>query len=106
LREGKKTRCAEDVYVEHEYGPSVDRSSFFYEYHMARGHFLVSFKTYVHPVEIPFLILTKLTAMALRSLARTLRHRTFAPLKALCCVWFRLKTVELSVKLNESRQTK
>jgi GT2 family glycosyltransferase len=108
LREGKKTRCAEDVYVEHEYGPSVDRSSFFYEYHMARGHFLVSFKTYVHPVEIPFLILTKLTAMALRSLARTLRHRTFAPLKALCCAWFRLKNVELSnnVKLNESRQTK
>jgi N-acetylglucosaminyl-diphospho-decaprenol L-rhamnosyltransferase len=107
-REGKKMVCAKNVYVEHEYGPSVDRSSFFYEYHMARGHLLLSFKTYVHPMEIPFLILTKLTAMALRSSVRTLRHRTFAPLKALCCAWFRLKNVKLSnsVKLNESRQTK
>ena len=94
MREGKKARCAGDVYVEHEYGPSVDRASFFYEYHMTRGHFLVSFKTYVHPVEIPFLVLTKLTAMALRSLARTLRHRTLTPLKALCCALFRLENVE------------
>jgi N-acetylglucosaminyl-diphospho-decaprenol L-rhamnosyltransferase len=108
MREGKKTRCAKDVYVEHEYGPSVDRSSFFYEYHMARSHFLVSFKTYVHPVEIPFVFLTKLTAMALRSLARTLRYRTFAPLKALFCALFRFKTIELSTsgKSNQSWQMK
>lgn len=105
-RQGKKMVCAKDVYVEHEYGPSVDRSSFFYEYHMARGHFLMSFKTYVHPVEIPFLVLTKLTAMVLRSIARTLRHRTFIPLKALCCASFRVENMESAgPKVNESRQT-
>ena len=39
--QGKKRCVPKNVYVEHEYGPSVDRSSFFYEYHMARGHLLL-----------------------------------------------------------------
>ena len=45
----KKTVCATDAYVKHDYGPSVARSSFFYEYHMARGHLLLSLKTSLHP---------------------------------------------------------
>ena len=99
-RQGRKMVCAEEACVEHEYGPSVDRSSFFYEYHMARGHFLVCFKTYVHPMEIPFLILIKSAAIAMRSLLRALRHRSFTPLKALCCAWFRLKNLNYQVLLN------
>jgi N-acetylglucosaminyl-diphospho-decaprenol L-rhamnosyltransferase len=93
MRERKNTLCAQDVYVEHEYGSSVDRSSFFYEYHMERGHFLVCLKTYVHPMEIPFLVIIKSAAMATRSISRALRHQTFAPLRALCCGWFRLKNI-------------
>jgi N-acetylglucosaminyl-diphospho-decaprenol L-rhamnosyltransferase len=86
-RQGKHMVCAEEVFVEHEYGPSVDRSSFFYEYHMARGHLLLSWKTYTHPAEIPFLILSKLIGLGGRALARCCRHRTTSPFAAFCLAW-------------------
>jgi N-acetylglucosaminyl-diphospho-decaprenol L-rhamnosyltransferase len=86
-RQGKHMVCAEEVFVEHEYGPSVDRSSFFYEYHMARGHLLLSWKTSTHPAEIPFLILSKLIGLGGRALARCCRHRTTSPFAAFCLAW-------------------
>jgi N-acetylglucosaminyl-diphospho-decaprenol L-rhamnosyltransferase len=86
-RQGKHMVCAEEVFVEHEYGPSVDRSSFFYEYHMARGHLLLSWKTFTHPAEIPFLILSKLIGLGGRALARCCRHRTSSPFVAFCLAW-------------------
>jgi len=86
-RQGKHMVCAEEVFVEHEYGPSVDRSSFFYEYHMARGHLLLSWKTLTHPAEIPFLILSKLIGLGGRALARCCRYRTSSPFAAFCLAW-------------------
>ena len=86
-RQGKHMVCAEEVFVEHEYGPSVDRSSFFYECHMARGHLLLSWKTFTHPAEIPFLILSKLIGLGGRALARCCRYRTSSPFAAFCLAW-------------------
>jgi len=86
-RQGKHMDCAEEVFVEHEYGPSVDRSSFFYEYHMARGHLLLSWKTSTHPAEIPFLLLSKLIGLGGRALARCCRYRTSSPFAAFCLAW-------------------
>jgi N-acetylglucosaminyl-diphospho-decaprenol L-rhamnosyltransferase len=90
-RQGKKMICVTDVFVEHEYGPSVDRSSFFYEYHMVRGHLLLSLKTGIHPVEIPILLAAKYTALSGRAIIRCLRYRAFIPLVAFLVAWFPLQ---------------
>ena len=98
IRQGKKMICAENVYVEHEYGPSVDRTSFFYEYHMARSHLLLSWKTWNHPVEIPLLLLLKFLGLSGRALVRSCRHRTWHPLAGLflCCWPLRVRQTQSS----------
>ena len=90
-RQGKYMLCAEEVFVEHEYGPSVDRASFFYEYHMARGHWLLSWKASTHPAEIPFLLISKLIGLGGRALARCCRYRTLGPLSSLLVAWLPLR---------------
>jgi GT2 family glycosyltransferase len=90
-RQGKPMICAESVYVEHEYGPSVDRASFFYEYHMTRGHLLLSWKMWKHPVEIPFLLLFKLLGLSGRAFVRSCQHRTLRPFAALFFSWLPLR---------------
>lgn len=90
-REGKVMVCVEEVFVEHEYGPSVDRLSFFYEYNMARGHLLLSWKTWKHPAEIPLLLLFKLIGLVGRAAARCCRYRTILPIAALSIAWFPTK---------------
>lgn len=90
-RRGRKMICAEEVIVEHEYGPSLDRSSFFYEYHMTRSHLLMCLRTYLNPLEIPLLFLCKSAALASRALLRSLRQRTPIPLAAFCLAWFPLR---------------
>jgi GT2 family glycosyltransferase len=92
-RQDKRMVCAERVFVEHEYGPSVDRSSFFYEYHIARGHLLLSWKTWTHPAEIPLLLLFKLIGLGGRAIARSWRYRSASPLAALCLAWLPSKCV-------------
>ncbi len=92
-RQGKKMVCAEDVHVEHEYGPSVDRTSFFYEYHMMRGHLLLSRLTYVHPIEIPVLTVTKSVTLIFRALIRSLRNQTPIPVAAWFIAWLPSKRI-------------
>jgi len=82
-RQGKSMICAAGVYVQHEYGPSVDRTSFFYEYHMARGHLLLSWKTQITSLETPFLIVAKCLGLFCRAAARSFRARNLVPLQAL-----------------------
>jgi N-acetylglucosaminyl-diphospho-decaprenol L-rhamnosyltransferase len=82
-RQGKSMICANDVYVEHEYGPSVDRTSFFYEYHMARGHLLLSWKTRLTSFETPFLVVAKCLGLFCRAAVRSFRARSLVPLQAL-----------------------
>jgi GT2 family glycosyltransferase len=91
-RQGKHMVCAEAVLVEHDYGPSVDRSSFFYEYHMARAHLLLSWKACKHSTEIPVLLISKLIGLGIRAAARCWRHRTVSPLSALSLACFPAKS--------------
>jgi len=90
-RLGKKTICASNAFVMHEYGPSIDRASFFYEYHMTRGHLLLTSKTSMHPIEIPFLLFLKLMAITVRATVRCCRHRTFTPIYSLLVAWLPLR---------------
>jgi hypothetical protein len=90
-RQKKKMICAADVFVEHEYGPSVDRSSFFYEYHIVRGHLLLSWRIWSHPVEIPIFLITKAISLTFRAVLRCCRYRTLVPLGALFVAWLPLR---------------
>jgi N-acetylglucosaminyl-diphospho-decaprenol L-rhamnosyltransferase len=89
--QGKKTVCATDAYVKHDYGPSVARSSFFYEYHMARSHLLLSMKTSVHPLEIPLLVMAKLLGLSARAAVRCFRYRSLTPPLSLLVAWLPLR---------------
>lgn len=82
-RAGHKTIYADSVYIQHEYGPSVDRSSFFYEYHMNRCHILLSVMTWRHRAEIPVLLSAKYLALFFRAAIRSVKHRSVIPLLAL-----------------------
>jgi hypothetical protein len=90
-RQGRKTVCATDAFVRHNLGPSVDRTGFFYEYHMARGHLLLSVKTCLHPMAIPLLVLTKYLVLTLRAIVRSARNRTLIPFAALFLACFRVQ---------------
>jgi GT2 family glycosyltransferase len=90
-RQGKKMVRATDAYVKHDYGPSVARSSFFYEYHMARGHLLLSMKTWIHPLEIPLLLLAKLLGLGARASVRCFRYRSLTPSFSLLVAWLPLR---------------
>lgn len=92
-RQRRKMICATNVFVRHDLGPSAERASLFYEYHMIRCHLLLSLRTCLHPSEIPFLVVTKYLVLASRALIRCLRYRTLAPLTALFLAWFRLNIV-------------
>lgn len=94
-RQGKTTTYASEVFVEHEYGPSVDRSSFFYEYHMARGHLLLSCKTLTHPLEMPILLATKLIGLSARAIVRCFRYRTLMPICSLLVAWLPLRVEDI-----------
>jgi GT2 family glycosyltransferase len=86
-RQGKKMTCASDVFVKHDLGPSADRASLFYEYHMVRSHLLLSLKTCVHPVELPISVIAKSTALACRVVIRCLRYRSPAPIAGFLLAW-------------------
>jgi hypothetical protein len=90
-RQGKKAVCATEAYVKHDYGPSVARSSFFYEYHMARGHLLLSLKTWQHPAEIPLLVLAKIVGLGGRAIVRCFRYRSLTPPFSLLVAWLPLR---------------
>jgi N-acetylglucosaminyl-diphospho-decaprenol L-rhamnosyltransferase len=95
-RQGKKMVCADNVYVRHDLGPSVNRSSFFYEYHMVRSHLRLSFTTRGRAVELPILLLAKCTALACRAAIRSLRYRAITPFTALFMALFPLRIEEVN----------
>jgi N-acetylglucosaminyl-diphospho-decaprenol L-rhamnosyltransferase len=90
-RQGRKMILVENAYVEHDLGPSAERTSFFYEYHIARGHLLLSLKTWLRPAETPVLIATKYLGLASRAIIRSLRYRSVTPLNALLLACFPIR---------------
>jgi GT2 family glycosyltransferase len=90
-REDRKMICAADVFVRHDLGPSARKAGLFYEYHMARGHMLLGLRTWIHPMEIPLILMAKSFALGCRAICRCFRYRTFLPLAAFFLAWFPLK---------------
>jgi GT2 family glycosyltransferase len=87
-RQDKRMAYVENAIVQHEYGPSVDRASFFYEYHMVRGHLLLTFTTWVHRAEIPLIVTAKSLSLACRAVVRAIRHGSLVPLTAFLLAYF------------------
>ena len=77
--------------VRHENRGSSQEYKVFYEYHMARAHVLLAYKTCRTPLEIPILVLTKSIGLAFRALLRSVRARSMLPLIAFLLAWFPLK---------------
>jgi N-acetylglucosaminyl-diphospho-decaprenol L-rhamnosyltransferase len=90
-RQGRRMVCAKNAFVEHNLGPSANRTGLFYEYHMVRGHLLLSMRTRKHPSEVPFMVMTKYAALACRAILRCFRHHSFVPLKASLLAGFPLR---------------
>ena len=92
---GKKMVCANNASVQHGLGPSVNRGSFFYEYHMVRSHLRLSLRTYLLVAEVPIVILAKYTALACRAVIRSIRYGTITPFVAFFLASFPLRVKEV-----------
>lgn len=91
VRDGRHVVCAANVFVRHEPGSSSRKAGLFYEYHMVRGHVLLGLRTWVHPAEIPLILLAKFFTLACRAIIRSFRYCSFVPLAAFFLGWFPLK---------------
>ena len=87
-REGRTVSVAEEARVYHEAGASSRKAGLFYEYHTARGHVLMAFKVYRHPLEIPLMLVCRLASLSLRSLNRCIRYRSLVPAWAFLLAWY------------------
>lgn len=79
---GKEIYCAEDVTIFHEGSGSSSHGGYFYEYHVARGHWLLGIKAGQSERKLSHYTLLRIVYLSLRSLIRTYRYKSIKPLKA------------------------
>ena len=74
--------CVHQATVKHEMTGSTHQGGYFYEYYMVLGHILLARKLARNRGDIPFLILGRLVTMAIRAISRSIRFRSWIPIKA------------------------
>ena len=79
----------DDAFVRHLGVGSSRQYGIFYEYHTARAHVLLAWKTWHYRIEIPLLLITKTTGLALRAALRSLRSGSMIPLRAFALAWLK-----------------
>lgn len=79
---GWNTACVSQAIVRHEGVGSSRQGGFFYEYHMVRGHILLSRKLAMHRWEVPFLFFGRLLTISARAFVRAIRFRSLVPITA------------------------
>lgn len=72
-----------DVLVYHEGSQSAQMASLFYEYHIARAHYLLSFYIFDHPVKVFLSLLGKSITLTARACIRSIRYHNLNSLAAL-----------------------
>lgn len=72
-----------DALVKHQGSKSAKVASFFYEYHLTRSHFLLSFRLCDSLPYSVIALLGKSIVMGARAVLRTVRYRNFSPLATL-----------------------
>ena len=76
--------CLPQILINHEGSKSARMASLFYEYHIARAHYLLTFCTLQKKGHQLVSLGGKLLFLLLRACVRCLRFKTLAPLAALC----------------------
>lgn len=90
-KERKVARHVKHAVVHHVGIGSSQQCELFYEYHTARAHVLLAWKTYKVPLELPLLLIGKGLGLAMRAVVRSMRFRSLTPLLAFCLSWFPLE---------------
>ena len=79
---GKKICCVDEITIFHEGTGSSKHGEFFYEYHVARGHFLLGVKARTSENRISIYSISRVLYLSVRAAIRVVRYRNFAPLIA------------------------
>lgn len=72
-------RVLDDVLVKHEGSQSSQKSSLFYEYHVTRSHFLLTFRLHKNPFMQAITLAAKGGILLIRAVRRCARYNTFVP---------------------------
>ena len=83
IAKGVPVKLIDKELVYHEGSRSAGMASFFYEYHMIRMHYLLSFILFKHPVQKSISILSKIIVLTARAIVRSIRYKRASPLTAL-----------------------
>jgi len=81
-RSGWEIECVKEATVIHEGVGSSSQGSYFYEYHMARGHLLLAQKLTRQKWGFPFLFLGRIAVITARAILRAIRFRSIVPIMA------------------------
>ena len=83
LEKGVPVKLIDKELVYHEGSQSAGMASFFYEYHMTRMHYLLSFILIKKPLQKAISILSKIIVLTIRAIIRSIRYKSWSPLTAL-----------------------
>lgn len=79
------------VLVWHEGSASSKNGSMFYEFHTAAGHWRLAYKLARNQTDLMLLLIGRYLTLPTRAVLRSIRHRSFTPLKALFMSWVSVK---------------
>jgi len=82
-RNGKKIKLCSDIYVDHKGSSSSNKCSFFYEYHVLKGHFVLSRKVLKKAGRFLSFFIKPIILFA-RMVRRIVICRSINPVKAYC----------------------
>ena len=91
FQKGIGYEVVKDAFVTHEKAGSSSEGGFFYEYYMNKGHLILSKKLANTKLEMLFMFATKFSYLLVRSLVRSVRFRSLAPVFTLVMAFFPLK---------------
>jgi GT2 family glycosyltransferase len=83
VQKGFRIGIVDKAHIYHKANASTQNNSFFYEYHISRAHYLLSFCILDHPFKTLLSLLGKSITLTVRAYVRTLRHHNLNPLMAL-----------------------
>ena len=91
LEKGLPVKLIDEELVYHEGSQSAGMASFFFEYHMTRMHYLLSFILFKNPLQKVISILCKIIVLTNRAIVRSIRYKSWSPLTALILAFVPLK---------------
>jgi len=82
IRDGRRIACITQLLAIHEGTGSSSQGDFFYEYHVARGHFILADKLSSNMAVGTLRFISYAVYLIARSIVRSVRYRKIIPIKA------------------------